>query len=312
MSQRYSNSYLDRYRECPLACNYHYELRLRKREEGVESHHMAYSRAMHEGLRRLYLGSTLREAQDAFLTHYPRQLDTFDNAKTRQNGVTCLGLYAQRWKDEDRRYRVLEVESLDRREDGFVVKLDLVWQSLDTEQVYGVDHKVTGKYLNFDYWKQFEPNSQIVEYVGRIREKYEFCDGFIINAIAMRYLQRASKNGPVGLWCNFERQTFNVNESQRAADLKSREYWIDRVEHSKVTGAWGMNTKSCYFCEYRDLCKAGWFYPEDEELIEISYRRVCGKWHGEPLQPCALDAEHEGEHGLLKPEETEAEFVIEV
>lgn len=309
---RYSNSYLDRYRECPLACLYHYELKLRKREEGAESHHMAYSRAMHEGLRLLYLGSTLREAQDAFLTTYPRQLDTFDAAKTRQNGVTCLNLYAQRWKEEDRRYRVLEVEALDRREDGFVVKLDLVWQSLDTEQIYGVDHKVTGKYLNFDYWKQFEPNSQIVEYVGRIREKYKFCDGFIVNAIAIRWLQKASKNGPAGLWCNFERQTFNVNESQRAADLKSRQYWIDRVEHSKQTDLWGMNTKSCYFCEYRDLCKAGWFYPEDQELIEISYRRVCGKWFGEPLQPCALDAEHEGDHGLLQPEQAEAEFVIEV
>lgn len=308
---RYSNSYLDRYRECPLACLYHYELKLRKREEGAESHHMMYSRAFHEGLRRLYLGSTLREAQDAFLEAYPRQLDQYDSAKTRQNGILCMAQYAQRWKDEDRKYRVLSVEELDNQEDGFVVKLDLVLQHLDTEQIYPMDHKVTGKYLNFDYWKQFEPNSQIVEYVRRVKERWGFCDGFIVNAIAMRWLQRASKNGPAGLWCNFERQTFNVNPAQMEADLRSREYWIDRVEHSKASGRWGLNTKSCYFCEYRDLCKAGWFYPEDAELIDISYRQVCGKWHGKPLNPCVLDRGHECECAATV-EVKEVEFEIEV
>lgn len=311
MTARYSNSYLQRYRECPLACFYHYELKLRKREEGSESHHMAYSRAFHDGLRHLYLGSSLREAQDTFLEGYPRQLDQSDNAKTRQNGIKCMGLYAQRWKEEDRKYRVLTVEELSNQEDGFVVKLDLVLQHVDTEQIYAMDHKVTGKYLNFDYWMQFEPNSQIVEYVRYVQEKFGFCDGFIVNAIMLRWLQKASKNGPAGLWCNFERQTFNVNPRQMEADKDSRTYWIDRVEDSKATGRWGLNTSSCKFCEYRDLCKAGWFYPEDEELISISYRRVCGKWFGEPLQPCQLDQDHDGEHSPVVVEE-QVEFEIEV
>jgi CRISPR/Cas system-associated exonuclease Cas4 (RecB family) len=312
----YSNSYLEKYRECPLACLYRYELRLRKREEGIESHHMAYSRAFHEGLRRLYLDSTLREAQDAFLEHYPRQLDIGDLAKTRQNGITVLVEYARRWSEENKRYRVIEVEQLDHAEDGFVVKLDLVWQHKETEQIFPCDHKVTGKYLNYDYWRQFEPNSQIVEYVRYVKEKFGFCDGFIIDAVSMRHLQRASKNGPAGFWCNFERQTFNVNERQMEADLDSRRYWIDRIEHSKESGRWGMNTKSCYFCEYRDLCKAGWFYPEDQELIEISYRQVCGRWfrpsEEEPLVPCALDLDHGGEHALTIPDEAQVEFEIEV
>lgn len=306
----YSNSYLQRYRDCPLACYYHNELKLRKREEGAESHHMAYSRAFHDGLRHLYLGDTLRAAQDAFLEGYPRQLDEGDLAKTRQNGVTCLGDYAKRWLTEDKRYRVLQCETMDNQDDGFVVKLDLVWQDRESEQILGCDHKVTGKYLNYDYWQQFEPNSQIVEYVRYVKEKFGYCDGFVINAIALRYLQRASKNGPAGPWFNFERQMFNVNERQMQVDIESRRYWIGRIEESKRTNHWGMNTGQCRFCEYRDLCKAGWFYPEDAELIDISYRRICGRWFGEPLTPCQLDREHEGEHGVELPQLTE--FEIEV
>lgn len=310
MPSRYSNSYLDRYRSCPLACYYHNELKLRKREEGVESHHMAYSRAFHEGLRLLYLGDTLRAAQDVFLSGYSTQLDTNDAAKTRQHGITAMAQYAARWKEEDKRYRVLSVEELDRQEDGFVVKLDLVLQEIATEQILGMDHKVTGKYLNYDYWMGFEPNSQIVEYVRFIQQRHGYCDGFIVNAIALRYLQRASKNGPAGLWVNFERQTFNVNGRQMEIDLSSRQYWIDRVEHSKASGVWGMNTSQCKFCEYRDLCKAGWFYPEDAELIEINYRQVCGQWFGQPLQPCALDRHHDGDHAPTV--ETDAPIEIEV
>jgi len=306
----YSNSYLQRFRDCPLACFYQYELRLRKRDEGV-LHHMEYSRAFHEALRHLYLGDTLQAAQQAFLDGYPRQLDESDLAKTRHNGVTALAQYASRWREEDRRYKVLSVETLEHAEDGFVVKLDLVLQELATEQIYNMDHKVTGAYLNYDYWSKFEPNSQMCEYNRWTKERYGYCDGFIVNAIALRYRQRAYKGEPAGVWFAFERQTFNVNPSQMQADLDSRRYWVDRVEHAKATAQWGMNTGACKFCEYRDLCKAGWFWPDDAELIDIGYRRICGKWFGEPLQPCQLDREHDGEHALQSPDAV-TEITIEV
>jgi hypothetical protein len=341
----YSNSYLQRFRECPLACYYHNELRLRKREDGGESHHTVYSRAFHEGLRLIHLDEPLRTAQEAFLAGYPRQLDESDLAKTRQNGVTALAQYAGRWREEDKRYKVLSVETLDQQEDGFVVKLDLVVEDLATGQIYGMDHKTTKKYLNYDYWAGFEPNSQIVEYVRYIKERWGFCDGFIIDAISFRWLAEKDKRGGFngqwldvdnaeqygyshherrfskyhkremlacwGLRTSFERQTFNVNGRQMEADLDSRRYWTDRVEHAKATGVWGMNTSQCKFCEYRDLCKAGWFYPDDAELIELNYRRICGRWFGEPLAPCQLDREHEGEHALQSPEFAPTEITIE-
>lgn len=307
----YSNSYIKRFQECPLACFYHNELKLRKRDDGSESHHMAYSKAMHLGIGHLYANDYHNvdpvrrqelgiEAIELFKQAYPIQLNPDDLAKTRLNGAGALLKYIQRYHVEDRRWRVLQVEAMDHQDDGFVVKLDRVVQDVNTEQIYGVDTKVTGKYLNYDFWKQFEPNSQIIEYTRYVKQKFGFCDGFIIDAVSLRYLQRASKNGPAGPWFNFERQTFNVNERQMEADLSSRQYWIDRVEHSKATGKWGMNTSQCYFCEYRDLCKAGWFYPEDEPLIEINYRRICGRWSREPLFQCTLDREHEGEHGIAQ------------
>lgn len=314
----YSNSYISRYRDCPLACFYHNELKLRKREEGAETHHMAFSKAFHRGLETLYLNPTgwgetklVNTAVAQFEQRYPRQLDPSDLAKTQLNGSAALVAYVNRWREEDRKYRILTVEQMDNQDDGFVVKLDLVVQDVNTEQIYGVDHKVTGRYLNYDYWRQFEPNSQIVEYVRFIKQRFGFCDGFIVNAISLRYLQRASKNGPAGPWFNFERQTFQVNERQMEYDLKSRQYWTRRIEQSKTDGEWGMNTSQCRFCEYADLCKAGWFWPEDEPLIEINYRRICGKWSGEPLFQCTFDRDHEGEHGIEQVD-TAMEIEIEV
>jgi len=308
----YSHSYISKYQECPLSCQYKYELRLRKREEGAGEHHLVFSRAFHEGLANWYQGKGVNAAINAFVEGYPRQLNEGDLAKTSQNGVKCMAAYVQRWQQEDKRWKVLEVEHMDHQEDGFVVKLDLVLQDTATEQIFGMDHKVTGAYLNYDYWSKFEPNSQVIEYVRYIQEKFGYCDGFIVNAISLRYLQRASKNGPAGPWFNFERQTFNVNGRQMEADLQSRHYWTERIEQSKASGLWGMNTSQCKFCEYCDLCKAGWFYPDDAELIDINYRRICGRWFGEPLQPCQLDREHEGEHAVQCEPEPQLEIEVEV
>ncbi len=44
---------------------------------------------------------------------------------------------------------------------------------------------------------------------------------------------------------------------------------------------YGFDTSSCTFCEYRGNdaepgpCKAGWTWPQDQALIELSYRREC-------------------------------------
>lgn len=321
---RYSHSFLNRYRSCPLSAQYHYELKLRKRDEGGESHHMAYSKAFHSALEVLYGGERpyymmsdleasllLRDAQRTFIAQYPKQLRVDDLAKTQSNGVTALTDYCRRWRDEDRKWKILSCETMENQDDGFVVKLDLVVEHVDTGQIFGVDHKVTGKYLNYQYWNGYEPNSQITEYVRFIKERYGYCDGFIVNAIALRFRQRAYKNEPAGFWGAYERQTFNRNDRQLAQELTDRHYWEERVNQSRRDGYWGMNTSQCMFCEYQEICKAGWVWPEDDELINIQYRRICGKWLGEPLQPCALGKDHEGDHDA-SPISVDSEILVEV
>lgn len=322
--RRYSYSYLNRYRSCPLACFYEYELKLRKRDDGSESHHMAYSKAFHKALEVLYRPATpyyalpqveatalLHEAQRVFTLEYPIQLAPDDAAKTKENGIAALAQYANRWKAEDVQWEVLECEKMDAQDDGFVVKLDLIVRHRETEQIFGVDHKVTGKYLNYDYWSAYEPNAQVTEYVRFIKERYGYCDGFIVNAIALRFRQRAYKGEPAGFWASFERQMFNRNERQLEHELIDRHYWEQRVEQSKRDGYWGMNTSQCKFCPYQEICKAGWVWPEDEELINIQYRQICGKWSGEPLFQCRLDRDHEGDHAPVEIT-IDSEFLIEV
>lgn len=265
---------------------------------------------MHEGLRAIYLGDTLKSAQQTFLDHYPTQLDSFDQAKTRGNGVLCLAEYVKKWKEEDKQWRVLRCERLDRQIDGNALILDLVVQHRVNEQILGWDHKVTGSYLNYKFWERFEPNSQITEYVKFIKDNYGYCDGFVINALALRFRQRAYKGEPAGLWFAFERQTFNRNAEQLQGAATDRAYWERQVNFARENNWWGMNTSSCWQCEYRDICKAGWTWPQEKELIAIQYREVCGTWSGEPLQPCALDRGHDMPHSpVMAPE---GEFVVEV
>lgn len=309
----YSNSYLDRFRRCPLSAHFKYDLRLRQRDGGTGRHHQEFSLAFHAALEKLYSETYhFTEPNKVFLENYPIQLDPDDWAKTQENGSLALAEYIKRWAREDRKWRVLSTEQLDRGEDGFVVKLDLVVEDRETGQIYGVDHKVTGKYLNYDYFNQFEPNAQITEYVRFIKERYGNCDGFIINAIALRHRQRAYKGEPAGSWFAFERQTFNRNERQLEQGLADRLYWIDRIEDAKAKSIYGMSTSQCRWCEYRDICKAGWSYPEDAELIDITYKRIHGKWFGDPLQPCVLERDHKGDCSAVIVTPTMFEVEVEV
>ena len=304
----YSHSYLSTFRDCPLRCRFQYELRLRKREEEASEHHLRYGRAGHLGLQQIYLGNGLQAAQEVFLCEYSTQLDPNDLAKTRANGVAMLEQYVERWKDEDRKWEVLEVEGWDQAEDGFVTKLDLIARNRETDEVFGWDHKIVGgrhKYLSYEYWGQFEPNSQINEYVRRLLERYGSCGGFVINAIGMNHTTRASKNGPAGFHPRYERQVFNPSPETLKAEVANRAYYIQQVEMARATGAWGYNTNSCYNCAYKPICAAGWSWENDQELIEIQYYQRCTKGK------CVLERGHEGDCSEWLLPAAEPEFDID-
>ena len=296
----YSNSQLQSYKNCPLQYRFYWDLKLRPLDDEAGDHHLRYGHAFHKGLEVIYRGGTVREAQDKFLEYYPRQLDVGDQAKTRQNGITAIAQYVKRWREEDRNWRVVEIET--RSDDPWSVKPDMVIEHVLHGGLWLVDHKTTGQYLNYNYWSRYEPNSQITHYMDYAQEKYGPIEGFIINAISLRYRQRASKDGPAGFWCNFERQTFNRRVEQLEYERQSRQSWIADIERSRSEKFWRTNTDSCWKCQYRPICKAGWTWddlPEwqsqdDRELIKIQYYQVCdallaGDEH------CALALGHESE-----------------
>jgi hypothetical protein len=313
----YSNSQLQTYKNCPLQFRFYWDLRLRSLEDESGDHHLRYGHAFHKGLEVIYRGGSLREAQDVFLTHYPTQLDLTDKAKTRQNGILALRDYVKRWSEEDRKWRVLEIET--RSDDPWSVKPDIVLEHREHGGIYLMDHKTTGQYLNYKYWERFEPNSQITHYLDYGSSKYGPIEGFIINAISFRWNERASKNAPqAGFWSNFERQTFNRRVEQIDYERQSRASWIEDIERSQQSGFWRTNTDSCWRCQYRSICKAGWVWddlPEwqsrdDRELIKIQYYQACYALL-DADERCALELGHEGACSATRTV-TQVEFEIEV
>ena len=130
----YSNSYIQDYKTCPWKCFLRNEVRLEPQEEGTSEHHLAFGRAMHEALSLLYKGDSLEAIITAFKKEYPRQLDESDKAKTQENGVFALKKYVDRWREEDKKWRVISCETKERfeygDEDAFTVKLDLVMENI--------------------------------------------------------------------------------------------------------------------------------------------------------------------------------------
>lgn len=277
-TREYSESSIATYKECPLQFFYKYETGLEKIEEEANEHHLVYGKAMHEALKRIYLKDTLESAIKSFKESYPIQLDTEDNAKTIPHGIQVLKDYVSHWSEQDKKWKVIEVEqvaSFAYQESGFTVVLDLVMENIEYGGIYGWDHKVVGgkkATLGFDFWNQFEPNSQVTKYYSFIESKYGACSGFFINAIGMGYRSRAYKGEPAGTWHRFQRQMFNRNKSQLELEQRDTRYWIERIEEDRKHGYWAMNTGACRWCSYRPVCSAGWTWPEDRELIEIQYK----------------------------------------
>lgn len=350
--QRHSYSALSTFRACPLRYKLRYLDGLELRDAARNVHHLEYGKAMHAGLEIWYSGpetSGIQSMQDTFAAAYPIQLDPSDKAKTQENGIRALALYVERWREEDRKWKVLEVEgpgTLNYTLDSGLNELhcDLVMENLEHGGVYVWDHKTTTKQLGPWYWDQYSPNSQITGYIDYVQQKYGTCDGFIINAISLQWREPVKSDGKTnnvawfksddaarpwlayshhepreyrggvlgkkgtymaawGLTVGFERQTFNRSEAQIQQERASTAYWKERIKEAdrcakcgwwpqdhNGTGiegcldyqpSYGFNTGSCYSCEYRGgevvggICRPGYTWPQDSELILLSYRQVC-------------------------------------
>ena len=278
----YSESMIQSFKNCPRQARYKYDLRLEKEKEDKDEHHLKYGSAGHASLEVLYKGGSVSESKKAFKEIYPRQLDTEDNAKTESNWFNLIDTYEKGQLREDlRRYEILESEKYDKfefaGEEGFVVKLDMIIRDRQDGGIYGLDWKITGgskAYLPQDkFWGQFNPNSQITKYMASIKSKYGHCAGFFVHGFGMGYRSRAYKGEPAGTWFRHQRMEFNRTPDQLEEEERDTREWIGRVEYAKSHNEWPKNTQSCMFCEFKPICQAGYQWPEDRELIEITYRQ---------------------------------------
>lgn len=326
---RYSHSSLAMYKACPLKYHYHYNCHLQPQTPGSQ-HDLDFGSAMHAGIQQLYTpDGTVAKAREAFAAAYPESgypatLPYWSPGKSFQNGLAAIGGYAQHWREDDRYWEVLEVEKLESvndDEDEKVLRLDLIVRDIRDGQVYGVDTKTTGRYLDSGYWTGFEPHSQVRMYAQHIRERYGECAGFIINAISLRHRSKGvtpykgPNKGvflPAGDWYEFKRMTFTPNVDCLQLEQTNIQYWLDRVRVDQERDTWGYNTDSCHKggveCQYHALCSAGYSWPQDDELILSLYRQVClatieaGK--------CQLDQDHDGDHSPVRS--PQPDFTVEL
>lgn len=265
-------SQLSTFQTCPERYHLKYVENLEKIKDSPYDAPLQFGNAIHIALAAHYKGKDHAEAQAAFLTAYPDVLDPTDLARTPVNGVTLLSAYFSHYAGVDQSWKVLAVEVYDQWElqPGFLfeVKLDMI---VETEGgIWGVDHKTTAKTLNEQYWRQYEPNSQLSGYTAYLQQKYGQCAGMIINGIKCGYRQRAYKGDPAGFHYEFQRQIFNRTQQQledwQQNTLKS---W-QRLQATELSQQWEKNETQCFFCQYRELCMS----CNDPSVREVLYQRV--------------------------------------
>lgn len=299
------------YRLCPLRFRLAYEERLTPLQP-ESRHDMDFGNAWDAGLTAWYRDGDASKALDAFAaaypqTKYPAMLPLNSQGKTFTNGLEGLASYIKRWQEEDAHWTVLSLQEKDTNDaNDRILKLDLVIRDDRDGQVYGIDNKTTGSYLDNKYWARYEPNSQVRMYADRLNERYGDCGGFIINAANFKHRSKAytPRQGPdkgvqqpAGDWHSFARMTFNPNENAIGLERESSAYWVGRIEADRASGVWGYNDQSCHVygreCEFYAICNAGYSWPRDEELVLNYYRQQCPRVLSEGR--CQLSLNHEGD-----------------
>lgn len=269
------NSQCLQYRACPLSHHLKYHVGLEKIQEGEVEHDRNFGGAIHVALEVWHKGGTRESALGAFREAYPDQLDESDLAKTQANGETMLATYFKRYANDFEKYKILAVEEkIEFTVDAtpYAVKCDTVVQDKKYGSIYGLDNKTTKEALTFDYWSQYEPNSQICSQTAGIKERFGECAGIIINAMSFGYRQRAYKGEPAGFHMDFGRMEYNITDAQLEIWRKSVMATVRNMAQDDEMTSYAMNTAQCRFCSFKSICQAGWTWPEDEELILLNYQ----------------------------------------
>lgn len=270
------NSQVLAYRRCPLSWHNKYVLGLEKIQEDSVEHDRNFGKAIHSALAEWWKQTSGESALEIFKNEYSVQLNEDDKAKTQENGLTLLAKYFERYASDKEKYELLAVEErIDFKVGGmdFCVKCDTVVRDKKYGQVYSLEHKTTKKSLTFDYWGQYDPNSQLCAQTAGVKAKYGECAGVIVDAMSFGFRQRAYKGEPAGFHMDFGRMEYNLNQGQLDQWERSTIKTLEDIESDLKFDRWAMNTDSCRFCSYKAICQAAWQWPEDKELILLTYQQ---------------------------------------
>lgn len=323
---RYSYSQLSTYAACPTKYKLRYVDHLSPLAES--DHDLRFGKAWDAALNALYSSiGNINRAEQAFATSYPKadypaQLPYWSLGKSFTNGIAAISAYVDNYREEDQNWEVVSIQSRDTQEDEEhtrTVVLDLVIRDKRDGLIYGCDNKTTGKYLDQQFFLQFDPHSQIRQYVDHLQKKFGEVGGFYINAAGFRHRSKAytPRSGPdkgiqlpAGDWHTFKRMVFNPNRNALGQELSSYQGWVAKIESDRASGLWTYNTEQCVkgpiICPYHKICSAGYEWPADSELISEHYLQRCPKILETGVR-CWLSVDHEGEHDSTKPEFADAE-----
>jgi hypothetical protein len=318
---RYSYSQISTYASCPTLFKFRYEDALVQFHES--EHDLRFGKAWDAAMNTYYgEGYDIGKVQDAFAAVYPEGdypaiLPSWSQGKSFQSGIDGIEQYAEHWRVEDEYWRVVSIQSRDNHEtddgDSRTVVLDLVVRDTRDGMIYGVDNKTSGKYLDSDFWLQFDPHSQIRQYVDHLQQKYGECGGFYVNAASFRHRTKAytPRKGPdkgvqlpAGDWREFKRMCFNPNADAIQMERDNFSSWVRKIEQDRASGHWAYNTQYCkrgpIICPYHQICSSGYQWPRDAQLIEAHYQQRCTRIASNG-ERCWLKPGHEGEHDPTRP-----------
>ena len=262
-------------RECLNACPERYRLTyiegIKKQEWDASVHHLNHGHAMHKALETHYKGGSWEEVKAAFLGEYPVSLDPEDKAKTPANSIEALRQYIEYYAIQDAGWEVIECEEERQVEiDGAEhdLHIDLIARNKQSGGIYFWDHKMTGRAPSGTTWKGYELSAQITRYTEYIAQKYEHCEGALINNINFGFRERKWKGEPAGFWCRFERHVFNRTPSRIEYWKDSERAWMATLSFYKSLDVWpkALN-KMCAYCEFYELCLSS----GDEEVKRALY-----------------------------------------
>jgi hypothetical protein len=189
-----------------------------------------------------------------------KPIETFQNiesdkVKTKENLLTLMQLYINNYAEQDKSWKILGIELKDSiviQDIIYIVKVDLIIE--DRGNIYVVDHKTAGIKKKWNYFTNFEPNTQVTGYTAYCQGKFGQCSGFIPNACFVGHRERKYKGEEAGFHVDFDRTIIN-RYPQQIEDFKVNIIdVVSQIENCKITGYWSKTEGNCGYCQFKELC----------------------------------------------------------